>query len=154
MVLQTVAWLFLPAVVYGSLAFAFFEETPRPWPRPALRFGRWIRERAGGMAARTSWARLHRTSVPDADPFDALGVQMALGRLADQVRALEGEPRVFARGRRLLAAQAAYDTLLLEACTLAGITVAQEERTLAWGTAREPERFREEMELSARGWSW
>ena len=154
MVLQTVAWLFLPAVVYGGLAFAFLEETPRPWPRALVRLGRWLRNRSARLAPRTPWAPPHPTAVPDADPFDALGVQMALGRLADQVRTLESDPQVFARGRRLLAAQVAYDAVLLEACTLAGVTVAPEERVLALGRAREPERFREELELSARGWSW
>lgn len=153
MVLQTVAWLFLPAVVYGVLAYAFLEETPRPWPRAARRLGHRLRL---GMDDRVSRLPGHRERdvAADADPFDALGVQMALGRLADQVRALEADPRVFARGRRLQAAQAAYDALLIEACTLAGVAVSPEARDTVLGTTREPERFREEMELSARGWSW
>lgn len=95
-----------------------------------------------------------RRPAPAPDPFDVLVVQVQLGRLTAQMRALEADPHAWARGRRMLAAQAAYDALLAEACRLAGVPVEQEWSPEPWGPTREPERFREEMELASRGWSW
>lgn len=81
------------------------------------------------------------------NPFEVLRVQTRLGVVADECRALERDQSVFARAHRLEATQAAYDALLAEACQLAGV---------ATGPSRgdEQERFREEVELASRGWSW
>ena len=152
MVAETLVWMVLPAVVYGSLASAFLEpEAPR-WQvrlaRSLRRVGRLLRRPFRGWSRRRP---SRHTSAPD--PFAALSVQVRLGLVADQLRALEADQHAWARGKRLQATQAAYDDLLAEACRLAGVDVAGPAYPGAL-TASEPERFREEMELAARGWSW
>ena len=79
----------------------------------------------------------------------------ALGVLADHIRELESDERIWARGRRLEAAQAAYDALLDEACRLAGIPSHLPPAGGA-GLRRntEPDRFEDELALAQRGWSW
>jgi hypothetical protein len=77
-----------------------------------------------------------------------LRVQARLSAVADEVRALEQDETVFARAHHLEATQAAYDALLAEACQLAGVT------TEPGVPGDEHERFREEVELTERGWSW
>jgi len=91
------------------------------------------------------WLRAGRPTPPD--PFAALAVQMRLSELSRQIRVLEGDPHVFAKAHRLRATRGAYDDLLVEACRLAGVTVGDGPR----GTE---ERWRTELELSSRGWSW
>lgn len=84
------------------------------------------------------------------DPFEALQLQLRLSAVANNVRELEGDETAYARAARLLASQLAYDALLAEACGLAGISVQR-------GRRRGPdpdERFREEVELASRGWTW
>jgi len=94
-------------------------------------------------------ARLVRPRPPDQpDPFEVLRVQTRLGLVADEVRALERDQSVFARAHHLEATQAAYDDLLAEACQLAGVATEPVPR------GDEQERFREEVELASRGWSW
>lgn len=107
-----------------------------------------------GPRARTALiGGLRATPQPEQpDPFEVLRVQMRLGALADEVRALERNGNLYARGHHLKATQAAYDALLLEACLLAGIdTVANPRPTIPQD---EIERFREEVELVSRGWTW
>jgi len=96
-----------------------------------------------------SWAgRLRRRRDVPYDPFLTLRVQERLGAVADHVRRLEEDERTFARAERIIASQLAYDQLLAEACGLAGVEV----RPAARGDAHE--RFREEVELAERGWTW
>ncbi|NMR20283.1 hypothetical protein HIR71_08645 [Cellulomonas fimi] len=83
----------------------------------------------------------------EVDPFEILRLQLRLGAIADQVRALERDANVYARAHHLEATTNAYDALLAEACMLAGVDRDPHAR----GDA---ERFREEVELTARGWSW
>jgi hypothetical protein len=93
-----------------------------------------------------------KSPVPAPDPFEVLRVQLRLGVLAEEVRSLECSGDVYARGHHLKATQAAYDALLTEACILAGISTSPSARpTIPQG---EQERFREEVELASRGWSW
>lgn len=80
------------------------------------------------------------------DPFEALGIQMRLAAVSEQLRAIDTDERMFARGRRRIAYQAAYDALLADACRLAGIEIVDE--------VDDAERLREELELASRGWSW
>ncbi|HEY5516145.1 MAG TPA: hypothetical protein VIK12_08055, partial [Pengzhenrongella sp.] len=87
-----------------------------------------------------------RANLPN--PFEVLRVQTRLGVVADEVRMLELNETVFARAHHLEATQAAYDALLAEACGLAGVA------TEPGGPNDELERFREEVELTSRGWSW
>ncbi|WP_029290378.1 hypothetical protein [Cellulomonas sp. HZM] len=93
-------------------------------------------------------ARLRRPRRPVADPFAALWVQSRLGAVADHVRELELDPQLYARAERIIASQLAYDQLLAQACELAGVDV----EPAALGDPQE--RFREEVELASRGWSW
>ena len=92
--------------------------------------------------------RFRRRTDPVADPFDTLWLQTRLGHLAGEIRRIETAPRVYARAHRLMAAEAAYDDLLDEACRLAGV---REEPDLKRG---EEKRWLEEQELASRGWSW
>jgi len=99
------------------------------------------------------WSRLRgREDVPP-DPFAALEVQLGLTRVSEQLRALHSEPRVWARGRRVIATQAAYDSLLATACRLAGIETLADDAVPGL-TRSESERAREEFELLIRGWAW
>ncbi|WP_024286228.1 hypothetical protein [Cellulomonas sp. KRMCY2] len=148
MVLQTLLWMVAPAVVYGLLAAAFIEPDPPRWLARVTRVMRRLKPRRR-TTGRTRRGR--RTAEPD--PFDALDVQVRLGQVAALVRALESDPKVWARGKRMQATQAAYDDLLAEACELAGVEVPPLDRA-ATRPLDDPERFREELELASRGWSW
>ncbi|MBD8078808.1 hypothetical protein IF651_07020 [Cellulosimicrobium arenosum] len=87
------------------------------------------------------------------DPLATLALQVRLSELATELRRIESDPRLFARAHHYLAVQGAYDALLREACRLTGLAV--EDAPLRAGLrARDEERFREELELSERGWSW
>jgi len=138
------AWLLLlgffllPTIVLGAL-WALFPGTGDP--------PRW---RTALATLLEHWARRLRRPPPPApcDPFATLRVQQRLGAVADHVRALEVDPRTFARAERIIASQLAYDQLLAEACRLAGVDVQPH-------VSGDPaERFREEVELAARGWTW
>ena len=82
-----------------------------------------------------------------------LTVQVRLGELARELRAIDDDPLVFARAHHARAAQGAYDALLREACRLAGLSVVDLPMR-AGERATSAERMREELELSSRGWSW
>ncbi|MDM7830244.1 hypothetical protein [Cellulomonas edaphi] len=129
--------LLLPAVAFW-LAFLWI---PSPDEPP-----RWRTALASRLEAAAD--RLRRRQPATADPFEALRVQERLGAVAEHVLALEGDPHSFARAERIIASQLAYDQLLAEACKLAGVEVEPS----ALGDPYE--RFREEVELTARGWSW
>lgn len=97
--------------------------------------------------------RRHRRRTAEArarfpDPFDALLVQTRLSIVAEHLRRLEDDPRAWARAERIIAGQLAYDALLAEACRLAGVEVLPRAKGDPW------ERLREEVELTARGWTW
>lgn len=94
---------------------------------------------------------LPRRGTPEPDPFAMLTVQEQLSRIAAHIRALDADPKVWARGRRMIAAQTAYDAVLAEACRMAGVDLDVAPMPLPLD---EPERFREEIELAERGWSW
>jgi hypothetical protein len=70
------------------------------------------------------------------------------------VRALERSRDVYARGHHLRATEAAYDAMLIRACHLAGIPTSQPSDTPATVPQSADDRFRAEVELAARGWSW
>jgi hypothetical protein len=94
-----------------------------------------------------------RRRADEADPLVTLAIQVRLGELATELRAIERDPEVYARAHHWRAVQGAYDALLREACRLSGLPVEDvplglDERTAA------AERLREELELSSRGWSW
>ncbi len=112
-------------------------------PDEAPRWQRAVARRLEHVAA-----RLRHEHPPVYDPFTTLHVQSRLGVVADHMRALELDPHTFARAERLIASGLAYDQLLAEACKLAGVEV--EDHALGDGA----ERFREEVELAARGWAW
>lgn len=135
--LLVVLTLFLPALVFGAFwsLFPSMDEPPR-W-RAAL-------------ATKLEHAadRLRHRHPVTYDPFDALWVQDRLGKVANHVRALERDQHCYARAERIIASQLAYDQLLGEACALAGVELED------WAPGDPAERFRREVELASRGWSW
>lgn len=145
-ILVGLLWVAFPAVVFGLL-MAWASPDPGPPSRTRVLVRRCL-SRAGDWIT-GAW-RSHRPAPPPPapDPFVVLSVQMRLGMLAEQIRRLEDDPTVWARGRRLAAVRAAYDDLLHEACRLAGVDLGEDP------PRDDPERFREEMELTSRGWSW
>lgn len=167
-------WVVLPMAVFCLVGALLLPEDPpsRAARAGARRLGLWIRRAVAPLLApvRRSWQRRRPPPPPvPPDPFEVLAIQVRLGLLADQLRALESDPQVFARARRLIAVRAAYDALLAEACRLAGVELddggvapVTDERELQAGMRRQDpvtvvsddERFREEMELASRGWSW
>lgn len=139
-------WTLLPTAVVGVLLLAM--EVPGP-------SARW-RASVRGVGCRIGeWCSRRRAVEPPPapDPFEVLRLQLRLGVLTEQIRFLEDDPEVWARARRLHAAWAAYDSLLGEACRLAGVAVS--DGSSLGGSVRDGgERFREELELTSRGWSW
>ncbi|MBO9553633.1 hypothetical protein [Cellulomonas sp.] len=129
--------LFAPALVFSAL-WALFPSADEP-PRWRVALAVRLEQLAG---------RLRHRKPPEYDPFATLRVQERLGVVADHVRALELDPRTFARAERIIASQLAYDQLLAEACQLAGVEVEQRAK------GDPAERFREEVELASRGWTW
>lgn len=140
--MQWVLLFMMPAVVFTIFGFL----SPRVGPPP-----RW-RVRLGAATTRLTAPVRDRVArhrrPPVADPFEVLRLQLRLGAVADQVRALEADAHVYAKAHRLRATRAAYDDLLTEACLLAGVQPVPEARR------SEGERLREEVELASRGWSW
>ncbi|MDO8143433.1 MULTISPECIES: hypothetical protein [unclassified Isoptericola] len=114
-----------------------------------------------GLAVR-SWLRsdAHHDAVArrrrrraGPDPLVTLAIQIRLGQLAEELRTVTEDPGLYARAHHWRAVQDAYDAMLRDACRVAGLAVVDEplrpdERV------SEDERLREELELSARGWSW
>lgn len=99
-----------------------------------------------------TWTFLARRK-PAPDPLATLRLQIRLGELATELRRIEEDTDLYARAHHWLAVQSAYDALLREACRLADLP-AEATPLRAGGHAGAGERLREELELSARGWSW
>jgi hypothetical protein len=114
-----------------------------------------------GLAAR-SWPRSagHRAAVArrrrrraGPDPWETLAIQVRLGELARELRTVTDDPGLYARAHHWRAVQDAYDAMLRDACRVAGLAVV-DHPLRADEHVTEDERLREELELSARGWSW
>lgn len=146
---ETVFWVALPMTLYGLMAAT----VPTPGGRRRGVFGR-LRTAARRQAPDETITARPAAPAPD-DPLAVLAVQMRLGVLADHIRELESDEHIWARARKLEAAQAAYDGLLDEACRLAGIQ-SHLPAEVGSGLRRctEPERFEDELALAGRGWSW
>lgn len=127
----------VPGLLFSLLAMAI----PSGRPVPAWRL------RLADRLERAALRLRHRHPLPP-DPFRALHVQERLGAVANHVRTLEGDATVYARAERIIASQLAYDELLAEACSMAGVEVQRHAK------GDPAERFREEVELASRGWSW
>jgi hypothetical protein len=97
-----------------------------------------------GDLARSVWRRTR--PAPGPDPFETLTIQTRLTRLAGEINRLEQEGARWARAHHLVAAQAAYDRLLSDACHLLEIPLPD-------GTPP-VRRLLAESELRSRGWSW
>ncbi|QCB92385.1 hypothetical protein [Cellulomonas shaoxiangyii] len=138
---MTWALLLLTAVAPTVLLAAVWSLIPSAEERPRWRVA--LAERLERAAA-----RLRRERPVPEDPFQTLRVQQRLGVVAAHVRRLEDDDRMFARAERIIASQLAYDQLLAEACRMAGVEV------LPAAKGDPAERFREEVELAERGWSW
>ena len=122
----------------GWLLLFFWAPGSGPLWRARLR----VAERLEGVADRL---RGRRHKPPD--PFATIHLQHRLGVLAEQIRRLEDDHYVYAKAQRLIAHRGAYDDLLDEAFTLAGLPLPEQGR----GEAR---RLDAELELAGRGWSW
>lgn len=158
-----VVWVLLPMAVFCVIGALLLPEDPpsRAVRAAGRRLGDLVGRLVGRLAdgPRRAWRRRRPPPPPPApDPFEVLSLQLRLGLLADQLRVLENDPQVFARARRLMAVRAAYDALLAEACRMAGVEMDEDDEAPApagrgdvWS---DDERFREEMELASRGWSW
>lgn len=94
-----------------------------------------------------------RRRAPAPDPLETLALQVRLSELAAEMHRIEADPGLYARAHHYLALQGAYDALLREACRLTGLPVEDAPLRAGFRTG-DDERFREELELSARGWSW
>jgi len=135
-------WLFLIMLLVPGLLFALLGALlaePDDAPRWRIALARRLERLA---------RRLRREHDYVPDPFATLRVQERLGAVAHHVQALEYDPHTFALAERIIASQLAYDQLLAEACALAGVEV------LPRAKGDPQERFREEVELTSRGWSW
>ncbi|MFI6424732.1 hypothetical protein [Promicromonospora sp. NPDC050880] len=98
------------------------------------------------------WTFLTRPR-PAPDPLVTLRLQSRLGQLATELRRVEQDPGLYARAHHWFAVQNAYDALLREACRLAELPTDADPLRADQRSAAD-ERLREELELSARGWSW
>ncbi|HEY0187894.1 MAG TPA: hypothetical protein VGC67_10435 [Cellulomonas sp.] len=119
--------------------------------RAARRRSARARRAARATVHRDRFALRHRRSGPEVelpDPFDALQVQTRLTIVAQHLQQLEADPHAWARAERIIASQLAYDALLAQACRMAGVEVVPRPQGDPW------ERLREEVELTARGWTW
>ncbi|MGM7421231.1 hypothetical protein [Cellulosimicrobium sp. CpK407] len=116
---------------------------------------RWVLRRAGRPPSHRTTGRPHllRRRPTPPDPLATLALQVRLSELAAEMRRIEADPDVYARAHHYLAVQGAYDALLREACRLTGLSVEDAPLRAGFRTG-DDERFREELELSARGWSW
>ena len=159
-------WIALAAVVATVLQQLWAGAGP-PWRWPARIYralGRGLRSaRRGARSKRQHVAtRLNRGrgKTPLPDPFEILHMQHRLGALAEELQRLESadaDRQYWARAHRIHTRKAAYDQLLVEACRLAGVPGTQTLPGLIptpTGRRSDEERFRDEMELASRGWSW
>lgn len=85
---------------------------------------------------------------PQSAVFEVLRVQQRLGVVAAQIQELRSPSFQAASAHRLLALEAAYDDLLVEACDLAEVPPAPPD------LRGEDLRRYEEEALAERGWSW
>ncbi len=128
-------------------------------------------------AVRTTSIAHEEEKLAQVDPFLVLELEHQLAVAAERIRRVDADPTMFARAHHLRAALWAYDALLREACQLAGaenerdagpaVEVSTLQRALSaqdlpdeiseisTQTLGDPDaRFRRELELGARGWSW
>ena len=144
-VLEIVVVALVPVGAYALMWFLVF--APGPYRTAALGVitvpfwivKRWLPRRRGRLAP----------AAPTSDPFAALGVQFALGRLTAELEALSTQDQVFGRGFRLAATKAAYDDVLAEACVLSEVRLQRSRNS-------DPEvvRIMAETALADRGWTW
>lgn len=81
--------------------------------------------------------------------FAVLQVQMRLSALTLSLHRIETDPELYGRQHHLLTTLGAYDRLLAEACTMAGLEIDAEEPDDV-----EAVRMQRELALCANGWTW
>lgn len=145
MMWSLLVWMALPSVAFAVVLRLIPGAEPSP-RRRAARDRR--RARVAALLDRVAARVRHGRRVPEADPFDALHVQMRLSIVTQHLQRLEEDQHAWARAERIIASQLAYDALLADACRLADIEVLPRPKGDPW------ERMREEVELAARGWTW
>lgn len=129
--------LFVAPAAFFVLVDALLFRRPPPWVR---------------SCAERIAERLHPPPETVCDPFDTLQVQHRLAALAAEIQRLDDDRLVFAKAHRIKVAQSAYDSLLTDACRLAGIEPLHGG---PFPLAVTPgERARGELELASRGWFW
>lgn len=99
-----------------------------------------------GWRAHVERQARRRRQEADSSPLATLELQLRLGQMAAEIRALSASGH-FAAAHHTKAAEVAYDRLLDEACHRAGLHGYEP-------IANEEDRVIKELELSARGWAW
>lgn len=94
--------------------------------------------------------RRHADDAAERAVFAVLDVQMRLTTLTAILRRIDTDPDMFARQHHWRTTLWAYDSMLADACVLAGVAV----HAAPAGPKADAERQRRELELYARGWSW
>ena len=82
--------------------------------------------------------------------FAVLQMQTRLSTLAATLQRIETDADMFARQHHWRTTLWAYDSLLADACAMAGLEV----RVAPAGPKADAERLRRELDLFGRGWNW
>lgn len=106
------------------------------------------RRRRRGLFASRRRQREEETAAREV--LAVLDLQLRLGRLTTLLRKIDVDPDLFARQHHWRTTLWAYDSILADACVLAGVEVIEAEP----GPKADEERTRRELELCACGWNW
>ena len=96
------------------------------------------------------WARRRAEEAEAREVFRVLDMQMRLTTLTAILRRIDSDPDMFARQHHWRTTLWAYDSMLADACALAGLPVL----SVPAGPKADAERARRELELCGRGWTW
>lgn len=144
----------LVATALGAVALFLVLDSVLPHPpRPGVR---WLLSLPGRMRRLVAATRgrpaphpgepRSAVPVPAPDPFEALQVQTRLATVSTHIRELRTADSA-AKAHKLVAAQAAYDDLLLEACRIADVQGVS-------GPYDDEARWQVEQQLAEHGWTW
>lgn len=127
-------WCGAPAVALWPRRIGVGRDVEDPLRRPLL-FGR-RKRRVEDECAR--------------EVLTVLELQIRLGQLTQLLREIDVDTDRFARQHHWRTTLWAYDSILADACALAGVEVIEAEA----GPKADAERTRRELELCACGWNW
>lgn len=120
---------------------------------PQSRWPRVSPDEGPGRRRRGLFSSRRRRREEDAAAREVLAVlelQMRLSRLTTLLREIAVDPDRFARQHHWRSTLWAYDSILADACVVAGVEVIDAEP----GPKADEERTRRELELCACGWNW